>query len=88
MARGLPDHATEDVSKKQERKLRRLAVLLAAQLPEDPEQAAQILNYTMEHVFSWGAKRPERCPLRGSCTRFHSLRISPAAVAADRANEL
>lgn len=55
-----------------EMQLRRLALLLMAQIPDDPEDALKVLAYASELVSGFMVRGPEVEPKRN---RLHSLRL-------------
>jgi hypothetical protein len=75
------------ISERDEKRLRRLAILLAAQLPDNPEQAMAALDFTRDLVQSCGAAVVRQCPRQGACPDFHAMLAMADSQPALPANE-
>ena len=60
-----------------ERSLKRQAMNIAVQLPEDPGEALRILDYARELVAEWveAAAEPERCVTAAECGNLIRLSL-------------
>ena len=81
------DAASPAWTLKEERRLRRLAILISAQLPDNPDQALAVLSYASQHAIACGAKGMPVCPHKAHCLEYHAAVTSQEHAPQCRANE-